>query len=157
MGNWLYERNKSFVGRTVPPDRIDWLWQERFAEAVIAGLLRDKTRSLGETPIPVGKTAKAVRQTRAPRPHEASHRTARRMAKSVGLGVATVQRICNSRHLRNCSELAPCPHFGHTHHHRRELKVRACSVEARPLDRSKLSSIFVHLIFLRFSAVPVRR
>lgn len=70
-----------------------WRWQERFAEAGIAGLLRDKTRPPGKAPIPAGKTAEVVRRTQAPPPHEATHWTARAMAKAVGLGVATVQRI----------------------------------------------------------------
>ena len=70
-----------------------WRWQERFAEAGIAGLLRDKTRPPGKAPISAGKTAEVVRLTQAPPPHEATHWTARAMAKAVGLGVATVQRI----------------------------------------------------------------
>jgi transposase len=70
-----------------------WRWQERFAEAGIAGLVRDKTRPPGKAPIPAGKTAEVVRLTQAPPPHEATHWTARAMAKAVGLGVATVQRI----------------------------------------------------------------
>jgi len=70
-----------------------WRWQERFAEAGIAGLLRDKTRPPGKAPISVGKTAEVVRLTQAPPPHEATHWTARAMAKAAGLGVATVQRI----------------------------------------------------------------
>ena len=43
--------------------------------------------------IPIGKTAEVVRLTQEPPPHEATHRTAGAMAKAVGLGVATVQRI----------------------------------------------------------------
>jgi transposase len=70
-----------------------WRWQERFAEAGIAGLLRDKTRPPGKAPIFAGKTAEVVRLTHAPPPHEATHWTARAMAKAAGLGVATVQRI----------------------------------------------------------------
>lgn len=70
-----------------------WRWQERFSEAGIGGLLRDKTRPPGKAPIAAGKTAEVVRLTQAPPPHEATHWTARAMAKAVGLGVATVQRI----------------------------------------------------------------
>ena len=70
-----------------------WRWQERFAEAGITGLLRDKTRPPGKAPIPADKTAEVVRLTQAPPPHEATQWTARAMAKAVGLGVATVQRI----------------------------------------------------------------
>ncbi len=70
-----------------------WRWQERFAAAGIAGLLRDKTRPPGKAPITAGKTAEVVRLTQAPPSHEATHWTARAMAKAVRLGVATVQRI----------------------------------------------------------------
>jgi len=70
-----------------------WRWQARFAEAGVDGLLRDKTRPPGKAPIPANTTAEVVRLTQAPPPHEATHWTARAMAKAVGLGVATVQRI----------------------------------------------------------------
>jgi len=70
-----------------------WRWQARFAEAGVAGLLQDKTRPPGKAPIPAEKTAEVVRLTQAPPPHEATHWTARAMAKAVRLGVATVQRI----------------------------------------------------------------
>ena len=70
-----------------------WRWQERFAEAGIAGLLCDKTRPPGKARISTSKTAEVVRLTQAPPPYEATHSTARAMAKGVGLGVATVQRI----------------------------------------------------------------
>ena len=70
-----------------------WRWQERFAEAGVDGLLSDKTRPPGKAPISSDKTAEVVRLTQAQPPHEATHWTARAMAKAVGLGVATVQRI----------------------------------------------------------------
>ncbi|MEM9063617.1 MAG: IS630 family transposase [Pseudomonadota bacterium] len=70
-----------------------WRWQERFAEAGVEGLLSDKTRPPGKAPISSDKTAEVVRLTQAQPPHEATHWTARAMAKAVGLGVATVQRI----------------------------------------------------------------
>jgi transposase len=52
-----------------------WRWQQRFAEAGVDGLLRDKTRQPG-----------------AP-PGEATHWTGRMMAKATGLSLRTVQRI----------------------------------------------------------------
>lgn len=70
-----------------------WRWQERFAEAGIAGLPCDKTRPPGKAPISASKTAEVVRLTQAPPPHEATHWTAWAKAKAAGLGVATVQRI----------------------------------------------------------------
>lgn len=70
-----------------------WRWQERFAEAGVDGLLSDKTRPPGKAPVSLDRTAEVVRLTPPPPPHEATHWTARAMAKAVGLGVATVQRI----------------------------------------------------------------
>jgi transposase len=70
-----------------------WRWQEQFDEAGVEGLLCDKTRPPGKAPISARKTAEVVRLTQAPPPHEATHWTARAMAKAVGLGIATVQRI----------------------------------------------------------------
>jgi hypothetical protein len=42
-----------------------WHWQERFAKAGIAGLLRDKIWPPGKAPITAGKTAEVVRLTQA--------------------------------------------------------------------------------------------
>ncbi len=70
-----------------------WRWQARFAEAGVAGLLEDRTRPPGKPPIAGGRVAELVRLTHEPPPHEATHWTARAMAKAVGMGVATVQKI----------------------------------------------------------------
>ena len=70
-----------------------WRWQERFAEAGVDGLLHDATRPPGKPPVPPDKVAEVVRLTQAPLPHEATHWTARAMAKAAGLAVSTVQKI----------------------------------------------------------------
>ena len=70
-----------------------WRWQERFAEAGVEGLLVDRTRPPGKAPVADERVAELVRLTHEPPPHEATHWTARAMAKAVGLGVATVQKI----------------------------------------------------------------
>jgi len=70
-----------------------WRWQERFAEAGVEGLLSDKTRPPGKPPVADARVADLVRLTHEPPPHEATHWTARAMARAVGLGVATVQKI----------------------------------------------------------------
>jgi transposase len=70
-----------------------WRWQERFAEAGVDGLLEDKTRPPGKVPVADVRIADLVRLTHEPPPHEATHWTARAMAKAVGLAVATVQKI----------------------------------------------------------------
>ena len=70
-----------------------WRWQERFMQAGVDGLLRDKTRPPGRPPTADDRVAEVVRLTLAPPPHEATHWTARAMAGAVGLAVSTVQNI----------------------------------------------------------------
>src|SRR6516225_7210014 len=55
-----------------------WRWQRRYAEAGVAGLLRDKTRAPGEM----------------------THWTGRAMAKTVSLALHTVQRIWRANRLQ---------------------------------------------------------
>ncbi len=70
-----------------------WRWQARFAEAGVVGLLEDKTRPPGKPPIAGARVAELVRLTHEVPPHEATHWTARAMAKAIGMGVATVQKL----------------------------------------------------------------
>lgn len=70
-----------------------WRWQERFMHEGVAGLLRDRTRPPGRAPIAPDRVAEVIRLTQAPPPHEATHWTARAMAKAAGLAVSTVQEI----------------------------------------------------------------
>lgn len=78
------------VGKT---RKTVWHWQERFAAAGVDGLLHDATRPPGKAPVAAGKVAEVVRLTQTPPLHEATHWTARAMAKAVGLAVSTVQKI----------------------------------------------------------------
>lgn len=70
-----------------------WRWQARFMEEGVEGLLRDKTRPPGKAPIAADKGAAVVAMTLKPPPHEATHWTARAMAKAAGLAVSTIQKI----------------------------------------------------------------
>ena len=70
-----------------------WRWQERFMEAGVDGLLKDRTRPPGKAPIAEDRVAEVVRLTLAAPPHEATHWTARAMAEASGLAVSTVQAI----------------------------------------------------------------
>jgi transposase len=70
-----------------------WRWQARFAEAGVDGLLEDKTRPPGKPPIADARVGELVRLTHEPPPHEATHWTGRAMAKAVGMGVSTVQKL----------------------------------------------------------------
>ena len=77
-----------------------WRWQQRFAEAGVDGLLRDKTRKPGKAPIPAETTARVVGLTCTQPPHQATHWTGRAMAKATGLSLRSVQRIWQSHQLQ---------------------------------------------------------
>ena len=70
-----------------------WRWQQRFAEAGVDGLLRDKTRKPGKPPTAEAVVRRVVALTCGEPPGEATHRTGRGMAKVTGLSLRTVQRI----------------------------------------------------------------
>src|SRR5690242_21818419 len=50
-----------------------WRWQERFMREGVAGLLRDKTRKPGKTPLPASTVARVVELTLKEPPGEATH------------------------------------------------------------------------------------
>jgi transposase len=70
-----------------------WRWQQRFAEAGVDGLLRDKTRKPGKAPTAAGVVQRVVALTCGEPPGEATHWTGRMMARVAGLSLRTVQRI----------------------------------------------------------------
>jgi hypothetical protein len=63
-----------------------WRWQQRFAEAGVDGLLRDKTRKPGKAPIPAETVARVVALTCGSPPSEATHWTGRAMAQAGATG-----------------------------------------------------------------------
>src|SRR6266851_1118282 len=77
-----------------------WRWQQRFAEAGVEGLLRDKTRKPGKAPIAADKAAQLVALTCTEPPHQATHWTGRAMAKAMGPSLGSVQRIWRAHHLQ---------------------------------------------------------
>src|SRR5262249_17860407 len=62
-----------------------WRWQQRFAESGVEGLLHDKTRKPGKTPIAAEVMARVVALTCTEPPHQATHWTGRAMAKATGI------------------------------------------------------------------------
>jgi transposase len=70
-----------------------WRWQERFMTEGVDGLLRDKTRPPGKAPIPEAIVAELIEKTLHEAPPEATHWTVRDMAKAMGIGASTVQKI----------------------------------------------------------------
>lgn len=77
-----------------------WRWQQRFAEAGVDGLLRDKTRKPGKPPIPAETVARVVALTCGEPPSEVTHWTGRAMAKATGISLRSVQRIWAAHKLR---------------------------------------------------------
>ena len=77
-----------------------WRWQQRFAESGVDGLLRDKTRKPGKTPIAADMTARVMALTCTEPPHEATHWTGRAMAKAIGISLGSVQRIWRAHKLQ---------------------------------------------------------
>ena len=70
-----------------------WRWQERFAAAGVDGLLRDKRRPPGQTPLPKAVVERVVDLTLGEPPGEATHWTGRAMAAAAGISLRSVQRI----------------------------------------------------------------
>jgi transposase len=77
-----------------------WRWQQRYAEVGVEGLLRDKTRKPGKTPIAAQTTARVVTLTCTTPPHQATHWTGRAMGKAVGISLRSVQRIWQAHQLQ---------------------------------------------------------
>src|ERR1051325_2078717 len=77
-----------------------WRWQERYAEAGVEGLLRDKTRPPGTKPVPTATIVRVLALTQSEPLGEATHWTGRAMAKAVGLSLRAVQRIWEAHRLQ---------------------------------------------------------
>jgi transposase len=77
-----------------------WRWQQRFAEAGVDGLLRDKTRKPGKPCTPEAVVQRVVAPTCEEPPGGATHWTGRAMAEATGLSLRTVQRIWAAHQLQ---------------------------------------------------------
>ena len=60
-----------------------WRWQRRYAEAGLAGLLRDKTRAPGKKPVAIETVNKVLALTCGDPPGEMTHWTGRAIAQTV--------------------------------------------------------------------------
>jgi transposase len=78
------------VGKSEPTVRR---WLGRFAVAGVDGLLRDATRPPGRKPLPKSMVERVVHMTLHELPPGATHWSARRLAKAVGIGHGAVQKI----------------------------------------------------------------
>ena len=82
------------IVRAVGKDKTAiWRWQERFMQAGVDGLARDKTRPSRIPPLPAETIDRVIALTNADPPHEATHWTAAAMAKAAGISPSSVQRI----------------------------------------------------------------
>ena len=72
---------------------VVWRWQERFMQAGVDGLLRDKTRPPRIPPLGQAVIDRVVALTGTDPPGETTHWTAAAMAKATGISVSSVQRI----------------------------------------------------------------
>jgi transposase len=79
--------------RTSKSKTCVWRWQERFAEAGLEGLLRDKTRPSRIPPLAAEVAERVVALTLTAPPAEATHWTAAMVAEEVGISASSVQRI----------------------------------------------------------------
>ena len=70
-----------------------WRWQQRFAEAGVDGLLRDRTRKPGKPRTADRVVRTVVDLTCGEPPGETTHWTGRAMAEATSLSLRTVQRI----------------------------------------------------------------
>src|SRR5215212_8087378 len=70
-----------------------WRWQQRYAEAGVDGLLREKTRKPGKAPLEGALVRRVVALTCAEPPGETTHWTGRAMAAAAGIALRSVQRI----------------------------------------------------------------
>jgi transposase len=77
-----------------------WRWQERFMQAGVDGLLRDKTRPSRILPLPPGMAERAVALTLGDPPGEVTHWTAAAMAEACGISASSVRRIWRSHGLQ---------------------------------------------------------
>src|SRR4030081_4104488 len=77
-----------------------WRWQERFMQAGVDGLLRDKTRPSRIPPLGAEVAARGVALTQTDPLGETTHWTAGMMAKTAGISVSSVQRIWRAHGLQ---------------------------------------------------------
>jgi hypothetical protein len=71
-----------------------WRWQQRFAEAGVDGLLRDRTRPPRIPALDPSKVTGVIRRTlEEPPPGEATHWTVRAMMRASGVSPGSTSRL----------------------------------------------------------------
>ena len=117
-----------------------WRWQARYMADGVEGLLRDKTRKPGKAPLPSETVARVVELTLSEAPGETTHWTSRAMAKLVGVGVISVQRIWKANgltpHRMRTFKLSKDPLFVEKFSDVVGLYVEPPAHEGVPVDRA---------------------
>jgi len=75
-------------------------WQERFMAQGLAGLQRDASRPGRKPPLAASVIERVVEMTLRQKPPAATHWSARRLAKTIGISHTSVQRIWNAHGLK---------------------------------------------------------
>jgi transposase len=70
-----------------------WRWQERYIDAGVEGLLRDKTRPPGTKPLAAAVKRKVLAKTACETPPDATQWSVRTMGAAIGISHTSVQRI----------------------------------------------------------------
>ena len=78
------------VGKSKP---TVWRWQQRYLAAGVDGLLRDRPRGPGKPALGGEVISLVLTKTLGDEPPKATHWSLRTMAKAVGIGHSSVQRI----------------------------------------------------------------
>jgi transposase len=86
--------------RTGRSKSVVWRWQERFMQAGVEGLLKDKTRPSRIPPLSPAIIARVIERTAQAPPGEVTHWTAEAMAKEVAISISSVQRIWRAHGLK---------------------------------------------------------
>ncbi len=77
-----------------------WRWQEYFAEAGVAGLIKGRSKPPGKKPLSEEVRLKIVEKTMKERPANATHWSVRTMAAAMGVSHTSVQRIWREHGLK---------------------------------------------------------
>lgn len=86
-------KTSAIVRETGKDKTTVWRWQRRFVAAGVEGLMRDKTRKPGTPPLSAELKAKVLAKTATETPPNATHWSARSIAKEFDISYTSVQRI----------------------------------------------------------------
>ena len=80
--------------------RAVWRWQDRFVAEGVEGLLRDRPRCGRPPTVGPDQVRAVVERTRSTVPPDATHWSTRSLARAVGLGKTSIQKIWREHGLK---------------------------------------------------------